>query len=70
MNLDNNAIVNALRKVKDPKTGRDIISARLVEDFKISGNNVSFAIDLSGHDGQVKQSLNFACMQAIQEVSP
>lgn len=70
MNLDNNAIVAALRNVKDPNSGQDIISVRMVEDFRIEGNNVSFSINLSGHDSQVKQSLNFACMQAIQEVYP
>lgn len=70
MNLDNNAIVAALRSVKDPNTGQDIISVRMVEDFKVDGNNVSFSINLSGQDSKVKQSLNFACMQAIQEVYP
>lgn len=70
MNLDNNAIVAALRKVKDPNTGQDIISVRMVEDFKIEGNNVYFSINLSGQDTEVKQSLNFACMQAIQEIYP
>ncbi|MDF1696478.1 MAG: Mrp/NBP35 family ATP-binding protein [Saprospiraceae bacterium] len=70
MNLDNNAIVAALRKVKDPNSGQDIISVRMVEDFKVDGNNVSFSINLSGQDSKVKQSLNFACMQAVQELYP
>ncbi len=70
MNIDNNAVVTALRNVKDPNSGQDIISVRMVEDFRIEGNNVSFSINLSGHDAQVKQSLNFACMQAIQEIYP
>ncbi len=70
MNLDNNAIVAALRKVKDPNSGQDIISVGMVEDFRIEGNNVSFSINLTGQDSQVKQSLNFACMQAIQEIYP
>ena len=70
MIIDNNAIVAALRNVKDPNSGQDIISVRMVEDFKIEGNNVSFSINLTGQDTKVKQSLNFACMQAIQEVYP
>ena len=70
MNLDNNTIVAALRNVKDPNSGQDIISVRMVEDFKVEGNNVSFSINLSGQDAQTKQSLNFACIQAIQEVYP
>ena len=70
MSLDNNTIVAALRKVKDPNSGQDIISVRMVEDFSVEGNNVSFSINLSGQDAQVKQSVNFACIQAIQEVYP
>lgn len=70
MSLDNNVIVNALRTVKDPNSGQDIISVRMVEDFRIDGNNVSFSINLSGQDAQVKQSMNFACMKAIQDVYP
>jgi ATP-binding protein involved in chromosome partitioning len=70
MNLDNNTVVAALRNVKDPNSGQDIISVRMVEDFKVEGNNVSFSINLSGQDAEVKQSLNFACIQAIQEVYP
>lgn len=31
--LDHNAIVAALRNVKDPKSGVDIITAKMVEDF-------------------------------------
>lgn len=70
MNIDNNAIVAALRKVKDPNSGQDIISVRMVEDFRVEGNNISFSINLTGQDAQVKQSLNFACIQAIQEIYP
>ena len=70
MELDNNAIVAALRNVKDPNTGQDIISMRMVEDFGVEGKNVSFSINLQGQDAKVKQSLNFACMQAVQEVYP
>lgn len=70
MKLDNNKVLEALRTVKDPNTGQDIISVRMVEDFKVQGNDVSFAIDLAGQDSQVKQTINFACMHAIQSVYP
>ena len=47
MSIDNNAIVHALRGVKDPNSGQDIISVRMVEDLKIDGPNVSFSINLT-----------------------
>ena len=68
--IDNNMVVAALRNVKDPKTGRDIISARMVEDLKISGNEISFSIVLNSNDQDVKSSLNFACMKQISAVYP
>ena len=70
MNLDNNTILAALRLVKDPNSGQDIISLKMVEDFRVEDNNISFSINLTSQDSEVKQALNFACMQAIQEIYP
>ena len=70
MELDNNKILEALRTVKDPNTGQDIISMQMVEDYKVRGNDVSFTLNITSQDAQVKQSLNFACMGAIQNVYP
>lgn len=66
--IDNNKIVAALRKVKDPKSGVDIIAAKMVEDLNIENANVSMSIVLGSAEGDVKSSLNFAIMQAIGEV--
>lgn len=68
--LDNNKIVEALRQVKDPKSGVNIIEAKMVEDFKIEGNQVSFAVVLNENDGKVKAELNFMCIGEIQKVYP
>lgn len=70
MSLDNNKILEALRTVKDPNTGQDIISVRMVDDFKVEGNDVHFTINLTSGDAQLKQTLNFACMHAIQSKYP
>ena len=68
--IDNNRIVAALRRVKDPNTGQDIISVRMVEDLKIDGNNVYFAINLKSNDQETKNSLNFSCIAEIQKEYP
>ena len=70
MNIDNNKVVAALRKVADPVAGGDLISARRISDLKISGNNVSFSLDASGIDSDAKSALHFKCMEVIQEVYP
>lgn len=68
--IDNNKIVDALRNVKDPKSGLDIIKAKMVEDLSIQGENISFSIVLSSNDQQLKSQLNFACIGEIAQVYP
>lgn len=68
--IDHNVVVNSLRNVKDPKSGQDIITAKLVEDFKVEGNNIYFSIVLKSNDSELKSSLNFACMEELSKVYP
>lgn len=70
MNIDNNIVLEALRNVKDPKTGGDIISARMVEDFKVEGSSIYFSIVLKTNDSELKSALNFACMEELAKVYP
>lgn len=68
--VDHNIVVAALRNVKDPKTGNDIISAKMVEDFKVDDLNISFSIVLKTNDSELKSALNFACISEIAAVYP
>lgn len=68
--MDHNQVLEILRTIKDPQSGRDIISARMVEDFQVEGNDIRFSIILKTNDSELKSSLNFACMEAIQSKFP
>ena len=68
--IDSNVIVECLRKIKDPKTGLDIITAKLISELKVTDNKVSFALNNSDMEGDVKSSINFECISKIQEVYP
>lgn len=68
--IDHNEVLLALRNVKDPKTGSDIITSRMIEDFRVDGNNISFSIVLKSNDNELKSSLNFSCMDEIQKLYP
>jgi ATP-binding protein involved in chromosome partitioning len=70
MMIDHNQVVDALRSIKDPHSGRDIIAARMVEDFRVEGTQISFSIVLKSNDADLKSALNFACMQALEQVFP
>jgi len=68
--MDNNKIVEALRSVKDPSSGLDIISQKIVSDLRVSDDVVSFKLSLTENDPKVKQSLHQACVMAIQAIYP
>ena len=40
-------ILGALAQIKDPDLGRDIVTLGFVKDLQISGENVSFTIELT-----------------------
>ena len=68
--MNKEAILNLLRAVRDPQTGRDIVSAGMVEDVQIDGNNVNFKLVVPSLQMQGKAELNFACIGAIAEIYP
>ena len=68
--IDNNQIVTALKTVLDPKSGQNIIMAKMVEDLRVDGNDVNFSIVLKTSDQELKSSFNFSCMEAIAKIYP
>lgn len=70
MSIDNNKVVTALSTVLDPKTGLNIIRAKMVEHLKIEGNNITFTLNIPSNDANVKSEINFSCMAAIQNIYP
>jgi ATP-binding protein involved in chromosome partitioning len=45
--LNEESVLQALKAVKDPDLHRDIVALNFVKDLKISGNNVSFTLELT-----------------------
>ena len=68
--MEKDKIIQALKSVKDPNTGKDIISRNMVQDLKIDGNNVHFTIALPSLSSKHKQELNFSSMVAVNQVYP
>ena len=68
--MDNNKVVNALRKVMDPETGQDLLSAKKIKDFRIEGDKVFFTLTLKPNEASYKSELTFACIEAIQTIYP
>jgi ATP-binding protein involved in chromosome partitioning len=68
--IDNNRIVEALRLVKDPATGQDIIQRKMIENLRIEGKNVNFSLVLPSLNMPNKTELIFACIEAIKREYP
>lgn len=68
--IDNNAVLEALRKVKDPRTGDDIVSSKMIEDFRVDGNSIAFTLLLDTPDQRLKSSVNIECIKQIGAVYP
>ena len=59
-------IIDALKHVRYPGTGEDIVSAEMIDDnIRIDGNKISFSLLLEKPNDPFAKSLVKACEQAI-----
>ena len=68
--MDRELVLKALQRVKDPLTGNDIVSAGMIEQVTIEGNDINVVLALSSMNIQNKAELNFACIGSIQDQYP
>lgn len=62
------AVLNALRAVKDPDLGRDIVALDFVKDLRVCGGNVAFAIELTTPACPVKDQMKAQAEQAVSKL--
>lgn len=63
--LSEEAILTALRRVKDPDLGRDIVSLGFVKNVKTCGENVSFTIELTTPACPVREQMKEEARRAV-----
>lgn len=68
--MESAKIMEALATVKDPQTGKDLVSSNRIHDLKIDRDQVNVSIQLPTLSMPGKSELNFAAMAAIQAVYP
>ena len=68
--FDESKIKQALSTVRDPKTGQDLLTVRMIEDLKIQEKQVNFALVLPSLSVDYKFDLHNAITQAINGVYP
>lgn len=70
MEIDKQQIIEALYRVKDPATGKDLIASRMVENLQTDGPNVNFNLVLPSLNSPHKSNLIFDCVATIKEAYP
>ncbi len=68
--MEKERILAALSTVRDPQTGKDIVSVGMVQNLEIDGNNVNFKLIIPSLQMVGKAELNFACIGAVVDVYP
>ena len=68
--MNTEQILAALRQVRDPQTGQDIVSKGMVQDLDIQGDIVNFKLAIPSLQMQGKAELNFACIEAVISAFP
>ena len=58
-------ILGALAQIKDPDLGRDIVALGFVKDLQISGENVSFTIELTTPACPVREQMRENAHRAV-----
>ena len=68
--MDIQTISQALSTIRDPKTGQDIISMKMVENLKVEGDQISFTLLLPSLNHPSKSELIFNSQGIIQKIYP
>ncbi|MBN1157993.1 MAG: Mrp/NBP35 family ATP-binding protein [Bacteroidales bacterium] len=66
MDLNINQVMEVLRKVVHPVSGRDVVTMGIVKDVKVEGNHIEFALLFKNFNDPLKSSLKKACIQELK----
>ncbi len=71
MKIGKNHIIDALKTVQDPLTGRDLVSSQRLGRLEIDGLQISCVLVFNkALEPHQKSALNFACIEAVQRRFP
>jgi ATP-binding protein involved in chromosome partitioning len=69
MNVEQGAVLDALKIVKDPDLHKDIVSLGFIKDLKIDGGRVAFTIELTTPACPVKDQMRDQARAAVMQVA-
>src|SRR5688572_4734280 len=69
MPLEQGAVLDALKVVRDPDLHRDIVALNFIKDLKIDGGRVSFTIELTTPACPVKDQMRDQARAAVGQLA-
>src|SRR5689334_24876736 len=69
MALEQAAVLDALKVVRDPDLHRDIVSLGFIKDLKVDGGRVAFTIELTTPACPVKDQMRDQARAAVGELA-
>jgi len=67
-NITERVVLDALRGIKDPDLGKDIVTLGMVQDLHIHDSNVTFTLAFSGQPPASKVALHSGASKAVSEI--
>ncbi len=62
------AVLNALRRVLDPKSQQDVISRGMIHGLVIRDGKIGFSVEVAANDGPQMEPLRQACADAVAAI--
>lgn len=67
MEISEKQVLEVLRKVVHPASGKDLISMNLVNNLKVQGKRIGFTLEFPTFNDPLRTSLKKACARMLQE---
>lgn len=67
MQISEQDILNALKKVEDPDLKKDLVTLNMIKDVAIEGKKITFTLELTTPACPLKEMLKSACIEAIKQ---
>ncbi|MBL7112367.1 MAG: Mrp/NBP35 family ATP-binding protein [Bacteroidales bacterium] len=68
MSFSQEQVLGALKRVKHPGKGQDVVSLNMISNIKINGNEISFDLIFERSNDPVINSVRKACVKAVKAV--
>jgi ATP-binding protein involved in chromosome partitioning len=67
MSFSESQVLDLLKKVIHPATGKDVVSTGMVKDLQIAGGSIHFSLEFLQANDPLKSSIRKACVKMLQE---